>query len=106
MNLLITGGAGFIGSNFVEYMSKYNYKLVVLDKLTYAGSLENLENIKYDKFIKGDICDFDLIYQICKNEQIDLDKLCLLNISVDLKEKANERFIDIEKMIRNISESD
>jgi dTDP-glucose 4,6-dehydratase len=59
MKLLITGGAGFIGSNFVHYWIK-NYpqdELVVLDNLTYAGNLENLELVK-DKFVflKGDIC--------------------------------------------------
>jgi dTDP-glucose 4,6-dehydratase len=60
MKLLITGGAGFIGSNFVHYwVKKYpSDKIIVLDKLTYAGNLENLETVK-DKitFIKGDICE-------------------------------------------------
>lgn len=57
--VLVTGGAGFIGSNFVYYwLEKHpNSKVVVLDKLTYAGNLENLKNVK-DKivFIKGDVC--------------------------------------------------
>lgn len=60
MKLLITGGAGFIGSNFAHYWVKNHPadEIVVLDKLTYAGNLENLESVK-DKvtFIKGDICD-------------------------------------------------
>ena len=59
MRILITGGAGFIGSNFVHYMlKKYPLdKLVVLDKLTYAGRLENLEGVMGKiTFIKGDIC--------------------------------------------------
>jgi dTDP-glucose 4,6-dehydratase len=73
MNLLITGGAGFIGSNFVEYMSKkYDYKLIILDKLTYAGNIKNLDGIRYDDFIKGDICDYDLVYKLCKSEKIDI----------------------------------
>jgi len=73
MNLLITGGAGFIGSNFVEYMSKkYDYKLIILDKLTYAGNIKNLDGIRYDDFIKGDICDYDLVYKLCKSERIDI----------------------------------
>ncbi len=60
MKLLITGGAGFIGSNFVHYWFKHHPqdKIVVLDKLTYAGNLENLESVKEKiEFIKGDICD-------------------------------------------------
>ena len=73
MNVLITGGAGFIGSNFVEYfVKKYpQYKIIVLDKLTYAGSLENLKNV-IDKitFIKGDICDEEVVQNILKKYNI------------------------------------
>ncbi|MDD5749553.1 MAG: dTDP-glucose 4,6-dehydratase [Patescibacteria group bacterium] len=71
MNLLITGGAGFIGSNFIHYIfAKYpDYKIVNLDLLTYAGNLENLKavenNSKY-KFVKGDIGDYALVSQIIK----------------------------------------
>ncbi len=59
MRILITGGAGFIGSNFVRYMlKKYpEYEIVVLDKLTYAGRKENLQDVMNRIiFIKGDIC--------------------------------------------------
>src|ERR1700735_701004 len=62
MKLLITGGAGFIGSNFVHYWLNNHPgdQVVVLDKLTYAGNLENLETVKDKiKFIKGDICNAD-----------------------------------------------
>ncbi len=65
-NILVTGCAGFIGSNFVPYfLEKYeNYNIVNLDLLTYAGDLENLkecdENPRY-KFIKGDICNRELV---------------------------------------------
>ena len=72
-NVLITGAAGFIGANFAEYFAnKYpNYNIVVLDKLTYAGNLDNLKKIM-DKitFIKGDICDYDLILDILKKYNI------------------------------------
>lgn len=71
MKLLITGGCGFIGSNFVRYMlGKYpNCKIINLDKLTYCGCLDNLADIAKDKryaFIKGDICDKKLIDKIAK----------------------------------------
>src|SRR3989338_8344035 len=64
MKLLITGGAGFIGSNFVHYWIKHHPgdEIVVLDKLTYAGNLENLGLVK-DKitFVQGDICDEKIV---------------------------------------------
>lgn len=66
MKLLVTGGAGFIGSNFILYwLKKYpNDKIVNLDKLTYAGNLENLKAIEKNssyEFVQGDICDSKLI---------------------------------------------
>lgn len=66
MKILITGGAGFIGSNFIRYWNnKYpNDKITNLDKLTYAGNLKNLENLPHPEnynFIQGDICDTDLV---------------------------------------------
>ncbi|MDD5638993.1 MAG: dTDP-glucose 4,6-dehydratase [Candidatus Pacebacteria bacterium] len=73
---LITGGAGFIGSNFIRYiLDKHkNCQVVNLDKLTYCGNLENLKNIEKDsryKFIKGDICDGKLVNQIFQKEKPD-----------------------------------
>ena len=64
--ILVTGGAGFIGSNFLNYMvKKYpDIFFINLDKLTYAGNLENLKSIENSenyKFIKGDIADKNLI---------------------------------------------
>ncbi len=59
-NVLVTGGCGFIGSNFIEYLcNRGEYHIVVLDKLTYAGNIKNLEKIDITKytFINGDICD-------------------------------------------------
>lgn len=57
MKMLITGGAGFIGTNFVRYIHEnYDYNIVILDKLTYAGNKDNLKDIIHDiQFIKGDI---------------------------------------------------
>ncbi|MBU1158546.1 MAG: dTDP-glucose 4,6-dehydratase [Candidatus Thermoplasmatota archaeon] len=70
MKILITGGAGFIGCNFVRHMLKEHpdKKIVVLDKLTYAGRLENLEEIKDRiEFVKGDICDKKVVEQAMKD---------------------------------------
>lgn len=74
-NVLITGGAGFIGSNFIPYFwAKYpEYRLVNIDKLTYAGSLENLkelENKSNYTFIEGDICDRELVEEIFQKYDI------------------------------------
>lgn len=59
MKILVTGGCGFIGSNFIRYLlKKYDYEIVNLDLLTYAGNLDNLSDIKYHRnysFVRGDI---------------------------------------------------
>lgn len=75
--MLITGGAGFIGSNFIHYiLSKYNdYQVINLDKLTYAANLENLKDIednKNYKFIHGDIADKEFIFKLFENEKFDI----------------------------------
>ncbi len=76
MRLLVTGGAGFIGSNFILYwLKKYPKDFVLnLDKLTYAGNLENLRSVEGSpnyKFVKGDICDGELVLDLLKEYKID-----------------------------------
>ena len=75
MKLLVTGGAGFIGSNFVHYwLNKYpDDEIINVDKLTYAGNLDNLKSLENNprhQFIKGDICDYHLINQLMKGIEI------------------------------------
>ena len=75
-NLLVTGGAGFIGSNFVRYaLDKYpDYRVVVYDKLTYAGNLDNLLDVDDDPrytFVHGDICDADKLEAVVQEHGID-----------------------------------
>lgn len=72
--VLVTGGCGFIGSNFIRYiLSSPKYKIINLDKLTYAGNLDNLKDIasKHNyKFVRGDIADKALVNGITKNCQM------------------------------------
>jgi dTDP-glucose 4,6-dehydratase len=75
-NLLVAGGAGFIGSNFVRYMlEKYpNYRVVVYDKLTYAGNLQNLLDVDDDPrytFVKGDICEPQMVEASIQEHKVD-----------------------------------
>lgn len=72
MNLLVTGGCGFIGSHFIRFMlKKYpTYHITNLDNLTYAGNLNNTNDFKEDKnyrFVKGDVCDLDLVLTLLKD---------------------------------------
>ena len=74
--IIITGGAGFIGSHVVRlFVNKYpEYKIINLDKLTYAGNLANLKDIEDKpnyKFVKMDICDLEAFYQLMQDEQVD-----------------------------------
>jgi len=77
MNILVTGGAGFIGSNFIFYMLDQHpdYRIVCLDALTYAGNLETLEPVMENdnfRFVKGDIRDRDFIFDLFDEENFDV----------------------------------
>lgn len=76
-SILITGGAGFIGSNFIAYLLNMNndFRVVNIDKLTYAGNLENLKSVEKNKnytFVKGDICNRDLIDYLFRKYKFDM----------------------------------
>ena len=75
-NILVTGGAGFIGANFAIYMvQKYPaYNIIVYDKLTYAGNMDNLLEISDEPnyhFEKGDICDSPRVNKVIEQYKID-----------------------------------
>jgi dTDP-glucose 4,6-dehydratase len=77
MNILVTGGAGFIGSNFIYYQQKNHPedKIVCLDALTYAGNLQTLEDaMKKEnfRFVKGDIADRECVYKLFEEEKFDI----------------------------------
>ncbi len=76
MKVLVTGGAGFIGGNFVHYMlDKYpTYDIVCLDALTYAGNMETLKDVMDNprfKFVEGDIADREFVFKLFEQEQFD-----------------------------------
>ena len=77
MKMIVTGGAGFIGSNFIFYMRKHapDFELICLDKLTYAGNMETLASVMNDpkfKFIRADIADREAVYAIFETEKPDV----------------------------------
>ena len=73
MSILVTGAAGFIGSNFVlNWLEKNKEKVIALDKLTYAGNLENLKSVEKKlnyEFVQGDIGDSSLVADLLKKHQ-------------------------------------
>lgn len=76
MRIMVTGGAGFIGSNFIHYLLKKYDDIQILnyDKLTYAGNLDNLRDVENDPryhFVKGDICDKELVEKVIKEHEIE-----------------------------------
>ncbi len=103
MTILITGGAGFIGSHFTCRMVSQGRRVVVLDKLTYAGNLENLRDITEDskasqlfKFYKGDICNQELVEHILSVEGIDTIVNFAAETHVDRSIQSASTFIDTD----------
>jgi len=97
MKMLVTGGAGFIGSNFIrQILKKYpNDQVVNFDKLTYAGNLENLKDVEDNErysFVKGDICDFDALRQVA--EGVDAIVHFAAESHVDRSIHSSEEFLE------------
>ena len=77
MTIIVTGGAGFIGSNFIFHMlDKHpDYRIICLDKLTYAGNLSTLKPVMDNpnfRFVKADICDREAVFQLFEEEHPDI----------------------------------
>lgn len=97
--LLITGGAGFIGSNFISYIMGVHpdYRVVCVDKLTYAGSMDNLDRVsdrKNFQFYKVDICDRENIFKIFESEKPDIVVNFAAESHVDRSIENPEIFLD------------
>ena len=98
-NLLVTGGAGFIGANFVQYWARQypEDRLVVLDALTYAGNLASLQSLSGNaqyRFVKGDIVDRDAVEPLLREEHIDTIVHFAAESHVDRSISGPAAFID------------
>lgn len=102
-NLLVTGGAGFIGSNFIRLMlsASENCRITNMDLLTYAGSLRNLREVEQSsryRFIRGDICNGKLISKLLRDDDIDMVVNFAAETHVDRSIKNPEQFIQTNVM--------
>jgi dTDP-glucose 4,6-dehydratase len=100
-NLLVTGGAGFIGSNFAAYMLEHysDYRIVVYDKLTYAGRRENLDRVAthpHFVFVQGDICDATLVGTTIREHAIDTIVNFAAETHVDRSIYSPDAFIETD----------
>ena len=97
---LVTGGAGFIGSNFVKYLYKTekDIQVVVLDKLTYSGNLDNLKDVMEREdfqFVKGDICDKELVDKVMKDVNVVVNFAAEVAVDRSIDNKESFLYTDI-----------
>lgn len=95
-NFLVTGGAGFIGSNFVRHLrdTRPDCQITVIDALTYAGNRSSLDDVAAVQFVEGDICDTDLILSLMKEREIDSIVHFAAESHVDRSISGPDAFID------------
>ncbi len=108
MTIIVTGGAGFIGSNFIFHMLEVypEYRIICLDKLTYAGNLSTLEKVKDNKnfrFVKADICDRQAVYKLFEEENPDIVVNFAAESHVDRSIETPEIFV-LKNFIRRYLE--
>lgn len=106
-NILVTGGAGFIGSNFAKLLINKNagFLVAVIDKLTYAGNLKNLEDVHQKsnfKFYKGDICNAEFVNYIISKEKIDTIINFAAESHVDRSILSSQEFINTNVVGTNV----
>src|SRR3569623_54112 len=98
MRILVTGGAGFIGANFVAHLLAHGAeRVVVLDALTYAGNLQNLAGVQADpryRFVKGSILDRALVEGLLESERLDTVANLAAESHVDRSIKGPDAFIE------------
>lgn len=98
MNILVTGGAGFIGSAVCRHLAAHpQNKLINLDKLTYAANLESLQDIQHRpnyRFVQGDICDYDLVLRVLREHRVDAIMHLAAESHVDRSIDGPEAFIE------------
>ena len=103
MKILVTGGAGFIGANFIFYMLKNHpeHEIVCLDALTYAGNLETLESVMDDprfKFVKGDVADREAVFKLFEEEKFDV----VVNFAASDKEACDTVVVEFAAFFKAV----
>src|SRR3989344_5138124 len=101
MQILVTGGLGFIGSNFIRHiLGKYSdYKITNLDKMTYCGNPENLKGIEKNKnynFVKGDVCDVNVVDKLVEGKDIVLNFAAETHVDRSIDDPKNFIRTDVD----------
>ena len=111
MNIIVTGGAGFIGANFVYYQLEKHPedRIICLDALTYAGNLETLEEAMKNpnfRFVKGDIADREFVYNLFEEEHPDIVVNFAAESHVDRSIENPEIFLKTNIMVTQVNKTE